>query len=230
MNRKKRGILLVISGPAGSGKGTVVSLLRGMLPGIGFSVSATTRAPRPGERDGVHYFYITRAEFEEKIARGEILEHTEYCGNLYGTLRSEAERVLGAGEDLILEIETDGAMQIKRLFPDAVAVMLLPPDAATLEERLRGRGTETEEVIRSRLARAREELLLADRYDYIAVNETGGAEKCAADIAGILAAERLRPCRMKELTDRFFEPAGEDGSPENTENKNTPPSGDEVIL
>lgn len=202
---KNDGILIVISGPAGSGKGTVVKILREMIPDIGFSVSATTRAPRPGEEDGVHYYFMSRDDFEESLARGEILEHTVYCGNYYGTLKSEANRVLSQGHDLILEIETDGAMQVKRQFPDAVAVMLLPPDGNTLEARLRGRGTETDDVIRTRLARAREELTLSEKYDYIVVNENGGAEACAASIAEILRAEHHRPGRMKHVTDPFFQ-------------------------
>lgn len=200
----KQGILLVISGPAGSGKGTVVKVLREMIPDIGFSVSATTRAPRPGEEDGVHYYFMSRDDFEEALARGEILEHTVYCGNYYGTLKSEADRVLSQGHDLILEIETDGAMQVKRQFPDAVAVMLLPPDANTLEARLRGRGTETDDVIRTRLARARDELVLAGKYDYVVINEDGGMDKCAEAIAEILRAEHHRPARMKHITDPFF--------------------------
>ncbi len=199
-----QGILIVISGPAGSGKGTVVKLLREMIPEIGFSVSATTRAPRPGEEDGVHYYFMSRDDFEESLARGEILEHTVYCGNYYGTLRSEADRVLSQGHDLILEIETDGAMQVKRQFPDAVTIMLLPPDGNTLEQRLRGRGTETDDVIRTRLARAKEELALAEKYDYIVVNEDGGMQACAESIQGILKAERLRPARMKHITEPFF--------------------------
>ncbi len=201
---KKQGLLLVISGPAGSGKGTVVKALRAMIPDIGFSVSATTRVPRPGEEDGVHYYFMSRDDFEEALAHGEILEHTVYCGNYYGTLKSEADRVLSRGHDLILEIETDGAMQVKRQFPDAVTVMLLPPDGDTLEARLRGRGTETDDVIRTRLARAREEILLAEKYDYVVVNEDGGADACAASIAEILRAEHHRPARMKHVTDSFF--------------------------
>lgn len=201
---KKDGILIVISGPAGSGKGTVVKILREMIPDIGFSVSATTRAPRPGEEDGVHYYFMSRDDFEESLARGEILEHTVYCGNYYGTLKSEANRVLSQGHDLILEIETDGAMQVKRQFPDAVAVMLLPPDGKTLEARLRGRGTETDDVIRTRLAKAKEELVLSEKYDYVVVNENDGAEACAALIAEILRAEHHRPARMKHVTDPFF--------------------------
>ena len=204
MNNNAKGILIVISGPAGSGKGTVVKLLREMLPDIGFSVSATTRAPRPGEEDGVQYYFMTRDDFEESLARDEILEHTTYCGNYYGTLKSEVDRVLDGGHDLILEIETDGAMQVKRKFPDAVAIMLLPPDGKTLEARLRGRGTETDDVIRTRLARAREELNIAPKYDYVVVNENEGAADCADLIASILRAEHHRPARMRNVTDTFF--------------------------
>ena len=124
-----KGLIFVISGPAGSGKGTVVAALRQMLPDIGFSVSATTRAPRPGEVDGVNYHYITRERFTELLEHGEILEHTEYCGNFYGTLKSEAEKVISEGRDIILEIEVEGALQVKRLMPDdTVAVMLIAPD------------------------------------------------------------------------------------------------------
>ena len=204
MSAKEKGMLIVISVPAGSGKGTVVKLLREMIPELGFSVSATTRAPRPGEEDGVQYYFMSRDDFEEALTRGEILEHTVYCGNYYGTPKAEAERVLNAGQDLILEIETDGAMQIKRLYPEAVTVMLIPPDADTLEARLRGRGTETDDVIRTRLNRAREEIALSGKYDYIVVNEDNGADRCAADIAGILKAEHHRPCRMHGVTDNFF--------------------------
>ncbi len=200
----KKGLLVVISGPAGSGKGTVVKHLREMLPDIGFSVSATTRAPRPGEEDGVHYYFMSRDDFEEALSDGDILEHTTYCGNYYGTLKSEADRVLSQGHDLILEIEIDGAMQVKRQFKDAVTIMLLPPDGTTLEARLRGRGTETDDVIRTRLARAREELTFADKYDYIVVNEDGGAIACAEEIAGILRAEHHHPAHMHHVTDTFF--------------------------
>ncbi len=200
-----KGLFIVISGPAGSGKGTVVKLLREKLPTIGFSVSATTRKPRPGEVDGVHYYYISKKEFEKKIENKEVLEYTEYCSNYYGTLKSEADRVIGEGRDLILEIEVDGASQIKKAFPEAVCVMLLPPGAKELEERLRGRGTETDAVIKRRLARAREELEYLPYYDYVIVNGDNEADECADRLRSIIEAEHSKTFRMKEFTDAFFE-------------------------
>lgn len=200
----EKGLFIVISGPAGSGKGTVVGLLRKMIPNIGFSVSATTRAPRPGEIDGTHYHFISKAEFEEKMAAGEVLEHTLYCGNYYGTLKSEAERVTGEGRDIILEIEVDGAAQVKKLYPESVCIMLLPPDGKTLEARLRGRGTETDEVIKRRLERAKKELEYLPHYDYVVVNGQDAADKCAERIYGIIGAEHSKVFRMKEFTDAFF--------------------------
>jgi guanylate kinase len=140
----EKGLLVVVSGPAGSGKGTVNKILMDR-PDYAFSVSATTRAPRPGEVDGVNYHYISVEEFEKRIAADELLEYTKYCGNYYGTLKKETEAVLESGRNLILEIEVEGAMNVKRLCPDsAVLIMLLPPTYAVQEQRLRGRATETE--------------------------------------------------------------------------------------
>ena len=147
MTEEEKGILLVVSGPAGSGKGTVLKELMAKSGDFVYSVSATTRAPRPGEVNGVNYHYLTSEDFEERIASGGMLEYTRYCDNYYGTPKKEAEEVLESGKNLILEIEVEGAENVKRLYPEAVLIMLLPPSFAVQEARLRGRGTETEEVI-----------------------------------------------------------------------------------
>jgi len=200
----RKGLVFVISGPAGSGKGTVVKLLREMIPTLGFSVSATTRAPRPGEVDGVNYHYMSREDFKRLLDDGMILEHTEYCGNFYGTLKSEAEKVLAEGRDIILEIEVEGALQVKRLMPeDTVTVMLIAPDKNELERRLRGRGTETDEVIKNRLARAVTEVGLAEKYDYVVINETGKSGECAEKLYSIVKAEHSKYSRMKSTVDAY---------------------------
>lgn len=198
-----KGNLIVISGPSGGGKGTVVKALKDIMPELGVSVSATTRAPREGECDGVEYFFITRDDFEEMVQDGEILEYTTYCGNYYGTPRKEAERITGEGRDLILEIEVDGAAQVKKKFPEAVSIMLIPPSISVLEERLRGRGTESEDVIAKRLARACEEIALASSYDYVVVNENGGVLECAERIRNIIKATGNRADRMTEIINNF---------------------------
>lgn len=203
--KKKRGTLFVISGPAGSGKGTVVKELISAHDEIALSVSATTRQPRPGEVHGVHYFYISREEFEKRIADGDILEYTTYRDNLYGTPLKEVKRALNKGKDIILEIEVDGAMQVKRRIRGSVAIMLTPPDYETLERRLRGRGTEKEEDILWRLERAKAEIKLVDRYDYSVINEDGRAKECAELIYNIIKAEHQKTKNTKkELIKKFI--------------------------
>ena len=198
-----KGLLLVISGPAGSGKGTVnAHLLR--TGDFAFSVSATTRAPRPGEVDGVNYHFISREEFAGRIERGEMLEYTEYCGNFYGTPLREAEEVLASGTNLILEIELEGALNVKKKYPDAVLIMLLPPSFAVQEARLRGRGTETEEKIRLRLSRTREEVAHADHYDYVVYNRDGCDREAAEDILAIVRAEKRRTQRHPSVSTDYF--------------------------
>ena len=199
-----RGLLLVISGPAGSGKGTVIKYLMEKEQNIAYSVSATTRAPRPGEVDGVNYHFITVDDFKSRIEQGGILEYTEYCGNFYGTPKKEAEEVLDAGKNLILEIEVEGAMNVKKLCPDAVLIMLLPPSHAEQERRLRGRGTEPEDKILARLAQAREEIKQLGIYDYIVYNKDGAAEECAYDISSIIRAERLSRRRNPDAERKFL--------------------------
>ena len=205
MNSDNRGVILVISGPSGSGKGTVVEELRSLYPNVGVSVSATTRQPREGEAEGVNYYYKTREEFEKLIEDGEVLEYTQYNGNYYGTLKSEASRITGEGKDLILEIEVDGGGQIKRLMGDeAATIMLIAPSAEEQERRLRGRGTETEEVIQARLLRAKEEIKEAVNYEYIVVNETGKARECAEEILAIIMAEHRNNYRMMKYIREYF--------------------------
>ncbi len=202
-----QGLLIVVSGPAGSGKGTVLKrVFESKKHGkqFAFSVSATTRAPRPGEVDGVNYHYLTREDFEARIARGDLLEYTEYCGNYYGTLRSETEAVLESGRNLVLEIEVEGAMNVKRQYPDAIAIMLLPPSFAVQEARLRGRGTETEEKIRARLARTHEELGVVQQYDYVIYNRDGKIGAAVEDIFAIVRAERNRVARGGDIAEKYF--------------------------
>lgn len=203
MNMDNKGIMLVVSGPAGSGKGTVNAMLLARED-FAFSVSATTRAPRPGEIDGVNYHYITREEFLARINSGDMLEHTEYCGNFYGTPRKEAEEVLESGKNLILEIEVEGAQNVKRKYPDAVLVLLLPPSYSVQEERLRGRGTETEEKILERLARAKEEISLADQYDYVVYNYDGKAADAAEQILAIVTAEKSSIKRNGDVAKKYL--------------------------
>ncbi len=184
-----KGLLLVISGPAGVGKGTVVRKL--IENGdYAFSVSATTRTPRPGEENGVSYYFITKDEFFEKIQNGEMLEYAEYVGNFYGTPRSFVEDMLNEGKNVVLEIDTAGALQVKAQLPEAVLVFICPPTLDELEHRLRGRGTESEEVVRERLKTAKKEFGLIKKYDYVVVNGESAWEKTAREIDNIVFAEK----------------------------------------
>ena len=200
----KKGLLFVISGPSGTGKGTVMKLL--LETGEYFySVSATTRAPRPGEVNGVNYHFIDREEFQRRIDEGGFLEYTTYCDNYYGTPLKEAIAVLESGKNLILEIECDGAKNVKKIFPDAVLIMLIPPTFSIQEERLRGRGTETEEVIQKRLEKAKREIAQLDAYDYIVYNYNGGSAVAADDIKAIVRAEKLARHRQPDAEKKYFE-------------------------
>ena len=198
-----KGLLVVVSGPAGSGKSTVNGEIT-KKEGFAFSVSATTRAPRPGEVDGVNYYYISEEEFERRIAAGEMLEYTRYCGNYYGTPLREAEQVLASGKNLILEIEVEGAMTVKEKYPDAVLIMLLPPSHTIQEQRLRGRGTEAENKVLERLARTREEAGYIHRYDYIVYNHDNKIDDAISDIVSIVRAEQLKATRNPDAAVRFF--------------------------
>ncbi len=199
----KKGLLFVISGPSGTGKGTVMKHL--LETGEYFySVSATTRAPRGEDKEGVTYYFVTREQFEEKIAQGEMLEYAEYSGNYYGTPKFAVENALAAGKNVILEIETLGALQVKKIMPEAVLIFILPPDIETLRARLVGRGTESAEVIETRMAQVQREVALLGEYDYAVVNENGKSEEAAKAIMGIAASEKLRASRNTELKEKFL--------------------------
>ncbi len=199
----RRGVILVVSGPAGSGKGTVCKLLR-ESGDFELSVSRTTRTPRPGEVDGKDYLFVTKDEFLKYIADGDFLEYNQYCGEYYGTPRSTAEAHIAAGRNIILEIDVNGAEQVKSKCQDAVLVMLMPPTFSEQEARLRGRGTETEEKIRSRLERTREELKKLDNYDYIVYNYDGEIEKAAEQLRAIAEAERCSRRRTQNAAEKYF--------------------------
>ncbi|MBQ8140082.1 MAG: guanylate kinase [Clostridia bacterium] len=198
-----KGLMLIISGPAGSGKGTVNAHLLGTGDFV-YSVSATTRAPRPGERNGVNYHFISKEEFLSRIASGDMLEYTEYCGNFYGTPKKEAEAVLDSGKNLILEIEIDGAHQVKEKYPDAILIMLLPPSFSVQEHRLRTRGTETEDKILARLERTREELSDVSSYDYVVYNHDSKDKEAAEQILSIVSAEKCSLRRNAEVRKKYF--------------------------
>lgn len=191
----KSGLLVVVSGPSGCGKGTVLKQLIENDEHVFYSVSATTRSPRVGEVDGVHYYFISKEQFEEKIASGGMLEYASYVGNYYGTPKQAVEEKCAAGYDVILEIEVQGAMQLREKCPDAVFVFIIPPSMEELEHRLVNRQTETQEVIQNRLNTARTELQFAPKYDYIVVNQT--VEQAVSDIRAILQAEKCRSNRME---------------------------------
>jgi guanylate kinase len=191
---RERGILIVLSGPSGVGKGTVCAALRKVSPDIVYSVSATTRSPRQGEVDGVNYFFKSREQFQQLIETDEVLEWAEYVGNFYGTPRRFVEETLRSGHDVILEIEVQGALQVKQKFDEGVFIFLLPPSLDELENRIVTRGTETDEVIRSRMSVAIDEIRLMEHYDYAIVNDH--VDTACAKIQAILAAEHCKKDRM----------------------------------
>ncbi|MBO4877434.1 MAG: guanylate kinase [Ruminococcus sp.] len=190
-----KGRLIVFSAPSGCGKGTMLGEIM-KDERFRLSVSATTRDPRPGEIDGVNYHFITREEFEKRIENGEFLEHAEYCGNLYGSLVNEADPYLEQGLNVVLEIEVQGAMQIREKRPDALFVFIAPPSMAEIRRRLLKRGTETPEVIEQRIAQATMELGYAQDYDYIIVNDA--LEDAVADFFTVIRAEQVRAPFMSD--------------------------------
>lgn len=188
--------VFIISAPSGSGKSTLVARVLASDPGLRFSVSYTTRRPRGNEKPGESYIYISRVEFLERIARNEFLEHAEVFGNFYGTNREVLERAQGEGKDLILDIDIQGARQLKERIPEAVSIFILPPSRDILEQRLRSRSEDSEEVIERRLRDAALEIRNYKQYDYVLVNHQ--VEESVATLSAIIKAERVRRSRMEE--------------------------------
>lgn len=205
MEINKKGILLVVSGPSGCGKGTVLSHILKDSETYSLSVSFTTRDPRPGEIDGVHYGFVSKDEFLQQIANGNMLEYTEYCGNYYGTPQSTVNSLLDKGVNVVLEIETVGAMNVKSIRSDAVLIMVLPPSYEVLEKRLRSRGTNSEEDIKNRLLRAKEELKVLPEYHYCVINHEGHSCEAAEEIRRIVEAEKHKIQRNNKILHHFYQ-------------------------
>ncbi|MCI8797785.1 MAG: guanylate kinase [Dorea sp.] len=198
-----RGILIVVSGFSGSGKGTIMNEIIRRYNNYALSVSATTRNPRPGETEGKEYFFKSVEEFEKMIAKDELIEYARYVDNYYGTPRAYVEEQLEAGKDVILEIEIQGAIKVKEKFPDTLLLFVTPPTAEELRKRLVGRGTETMDVIDFRMKRAKEESLGMDRYDYLIINDV--LEDCVEEMHRIIQGEHRRSFRNQAFIEHMKE-------------------------
>lgn len=192
--KREKGLLIVLSGPSGVGKGTVCGALREHDTDIKYSVSATTRQPRAGETDGVSYFFKSKEEFERMIAEGEMLEFAQYVNNYYGTPRAYVEDMIARGHDVILEIEVQGALQVKETFPEGVFIFLMPPSLNELRSRIEGRGTESGDLIDSRMTVAKDEIELMDKYDYVVENDQ--VDLAVERIKSIVTAENCKKDRL----------------------------------
>ena len=183
-----KGLLLVLSGPSGVGKSTIHNIFKEKNADFKLSVSVTTRKPREGEQEGVNYYYRTKEEFDRLVREDAFLEHVRFSGNCYGTLKSEIDRITSAGNNVVLDVEAVGALNIKKKYPEAVLVFILPPSYQVLCDRLCGRNSESEEEVKARLATFKEQVGYADKYDYVVINED--RDLCAEQVQKILEAER----------------------------------------
>lgn len=204
---KHRGILIVISGFSGAGKGTLVKELLKNYDNYALSVSMTTRQPRPGETDGKDYFFVTREAFEEKVSQDGFIEYASYCGNCYGTPRDYVEEQLAAGKDVILEIEIQGALQVKKKNPQTLLLFVTPPSGEELKRRLVNRKTETEEVINQRMARAVEESAGIEQYDYLVINDD--LAECTVQTHQLIQAAHATPDRNQDFIRKIRRELGE---------------------
>ena len=200
--RMRKGLLLMVLSPSGGGKGSILKGVFAENVNLRFSISATTRTPRPGEEHGKHYSFVSREEFEVMIKNNELIEYTEYCGNYYGTPKKAVDNWLNTGYDVVLEVEVNGGLQIKKLMPHCISIFILPPSLAVLEKRLRRRGTETDEVIVKRLQKARDEIPHARHHDYIVINDE--LETAIKDVNAIIRAEKLKTCNNQEIIERMM--------------------------
>ncbi len=197
----RKGILIVVSGFSGAGKGTLVKKLVQEYDNYALSISATTRNPRPGEEDGREYFFIQKEEFEQKIAENGLIEYACYCDNYYGTPRAYVEKQLADGKDVILEIEIQGALKVRKQYPDALLLFVMPPSAEELRRRLEGRGTETPDVIDKRMRRAREEASGIEEYEYVVVNDD--LDICVKELHELITAAHNTPIRNKDFIEKM---------------------------
>ncbi|OZU90375.1 guanylate kinase [Virgibacillus indicus] len=200
---EEKGILFILSGPSGVGKGTVRKELFNRKPDLKYSISMTTRNRRTGETDGIDYFYKSKEEFEELVEQGQLLEYAKYVNNYYGTPRAYVEETLAAGHDVFLEIEVQGALQVKENFPEGVFIFLFPPSLVELKNRIVNRGTETTELVLNRLKEARKEIEMMDAYDYVVVNDQ--VELAVSKVQSIIQSEHLKRERIEKQYKKLLE-------------------------
>ncbi len=197
-----KGLLIVISGPSGVGKGSILKKVVGRRNNLKLSVSYTTREPREGEIEGQHYHFLSESEFLNIVDKGEMLEHAKYCGNYYGTPLKALNQELDKGNNVILEIEVQGGEQVINKFPDVISIFVLPPSLKELSERLSGRASDSKEVISQRIAKSKQEITLSKRYKYVVINEY--IDECASQILKIIDAEMIKFSRMKSKVEEIF--------------------------